>query len=143
MEWYLGKIVMEITIVGAKKNVVHKNLILISASNPEMAYKKAINFGKKSETSYKNPAGQKVKIKFRGISQLEEMYDTFSDGAELRFDEYVGVKPSELKKWLLPKKHLQVFRPIRPGRPKDPDYRSGEIIDMVVKKLKSKQKVSK
>lgn len=132
MEWYLGELVMEITVSGAKKNAVHKNLTLIKAAGPEMAYKKAINFGRKSETSYKNPQGQKVKIRFRGISQLEEMYDTFDDGAELRFDEYLGVKPSEIRKWISPKSRLQVFLKPKPFREQEPDYRAQYVVDMAL-----------
>jgi hypothetical protein len=142
MEWYLGELVMEITVTGAIKNAVHKNLTLIRAAGAKAAYKKAISFGKKSETSYKNPQGQNVKIRFRGISKLEEMYDTFDDGAEMRFDEYVGVKPSEIRRWIPPKAQLQVFLKPKPFIEQEPDYRAHYVVDMALT-MSQKKKTKK
>lgn len=128
---------MEIKVSDSQKNAVHKNLILIKAGKAETAYKKAISFGRKAETSYKNPQGKNVTIKFWGISQLEEMYDTLEDGSELKFEEYVAVTPSQIRKWIVPKEKLQVFLKPKLRKKYDPDYRAQYVIDMTV--LQSKQ----
>jgi len=67
-EWYIAELVMEITVEGAKSNVVHRNLTLVRARTPEEAYEKGICFGHKKENSYENPEGRMVGHRFRGIS---------------------------------------------------------------------------
>jgi hypothetical protein len=140
MKWYLSQLIMEISVFGSKRNVVHKNLILIRAKTSEQAYKKAKILGKNSETSYLNPKNQEVKIKFRGIGILEEMYESPEDGAELMFQEYVGVSPQKIKSWLPSKRELQVFTKPKPFKKRDPDYSSKEIVEMVLRNLQKKEK---
>jgi hypothetical protein len=60
----------------------------VHAAEPETAYQKVLSWGHKGETSYENPAGQ---IKFRGISNLIVVIDPIEDGAELMFEERIGV----------------------------------------------------
>jgi len=127
-QWYLSELVMEITVSGARRNVVHRNLVLIRADSPEQAYKKAIELGQKAESSYDNPKGQQVKHTFRGVAKLEEMYEDPEDGAELTFEEYVGISSEEIGKWIPAKEKLQVFVPPRPGSEHDPDYRSRKVM---------------
>ena len=129
-EWYIGELIMEITVAGAISNVVHKNLTLIRANSPDEAYDKAIRFGHGSETSYENPHGQIVKITFRGVAKLDVSLEDLYDGAELKFEEKIDVSDEEIMRWIPAKESLEVFVPPNPGRVRDPDYRSRVVIEM-------------
>jgi Domain of unknown function (DUF4288) len=130
--WYLAELIMEITVAGATRNVVHRNLMLIRADSPDEAYDKALKLGYEAETEYQNPLGQGVQIKFKGIAQLDVVYDEFSHGAELKYEECAGISPQEIASWILPKEKLRVFvPPPDPARKRDPDYRSQEVLEMV------------
>jgi len=134
--WYLADLVMEITVSGAIRNVVHRNLTLIRADSPEQAYLKATRLGQEAETSYENPERQWVEIKFRGIAQLDVVYEELEDGAELKFEEQVGIPSEEIERGILPKEQLRVFLPSRdPERKRDPDYRSQEVLDEVAERF--------
>ena len=135
--WYLAELIIEIFVSCSPKNVVHRNLTLIRAYSADEAYDRAITIGHQSETSYENPKGQCVEILFRGVSKLEEMYEDPEDGAELRFDETVGVSQNEIQQWIPSKDQLQAFRSPKPGREYEPDYRSKEVMDMAVAQLNS------
>lgn len=110
-EWYLAELAMEITVHGARSNVLHRNLILIHAHSPEEAYDKAVLKGQSEETDYKNPKDQAVEIRFRGISSLNVVYEPLVDGAELCFVEQQGVSESEIQRMIPPEKKLDVFIP--------------------------------
>jgi len=139
-EWYIAEVVMEITVRGATRNAIHLNLILISAISPEEAYRKATRFGYQAETSYENPSGQTVEIRFRGIARLDEAVDgTLEDGSELIFEERFGVSPTEIEKMIPPKHNLAVFVSPRPGGKRDPDYRSAAVMQRAVEMLKEPQ----
>lgn len=120
---------MEITVSGDARNVIHKNLMLVSADAPEQAYQRALDLGRESETSYKNPSGDFVNIAFKGISQLERVYDELEHGAELMFSYQVGVSPEQISSLIPSKGQLGVFRP--PRRAEGPDYASGEVTTRV------------
>ncbi len=127
-QWYLAELVMEITITGTTRNVVHRNLTLVRADSPAEAYEKSVHLGKKAETSYNNPAGNLVRHVFRGVAELELAVWGVEDGSELRFEEHVGIATDEIERWIPPKEELAVFRELR-ARPKDDtDYSSAEVI---------------
>jgi uncharacterized protein DUF4288 len=126
-KWYTAELVEEITVEGDPRNVVHKNLMLIRADSPEDAYQKAVALGKESEVSYANPHGKLVRIRFRGLAELNVIYDELDHGAELLYEERTGVSKDEIESWIIPKEHLSVFRPRETS--KSPDYSSGEIVD--------------
>ena len=96
--WYIGELVEEITVAGDHRNVVHRNFTLIRADSPEEAYQKALKFGEQGQTSYDNPQGQRVEIKFRGIADLDVIHDELQDGAELMFYSQVGLNEEELQR---------------------------------------------
>lgn len=139
-EWYLATLVMEIIVRGSRHNVVHSDVYLLKAKSPEQAYAKAIRTGKGSETTYINPKGQRVEHHFRGISNLNVVYEPLEDGSELWFKEAVGVSESEIRKMIPRKKKLSVFVPLHPFRNYDPDYRSAEVVEMALKMIKRKRK---
>ncbi len=134
--WYVADLLMEIKIAGATRNVLHRNLFLIAATNADEAYQKAIQLGSRSEQSYKNPHGQQVDHKFRGVAKLDNIVDgTLEDGAELAFSEYLGVPEDQIRRWICPKDKLGAFSRFDPSRKLDPDYRSGEVMDQLAEAL--------
>lgn len=130
-EWFVAELVMEITVRGATRNVVHRNLTLIAAADPETAYQKAIDLGQKGEVSYDNPSGQRVEIKFKGLSRLDVVIDPLGDGAELTFEESVGIAAQEIARWIPAKEKLEAFKKPVFSKTFDPDYRSRAILDRV------------
>ena len=133
-EWFVAELIMEIIVHGASRNVVHRNLTLIRAAKPEVAYQRACYWGNRAETCYANPLGQPVEIKFRGISKLDVVVDPLIDGGEVYFEESVGVAPEQLASWIVPKEQLQAFKkPPSFSEIHDPCYGSKAIIDEVNK----------
>lgn len=134
--WYVAELVMEITISGATRNVLHRNLFLISATNADEAYEKALRLGSHSEQLYQNPQRQQVHHKFRGLAKLDNIVDgTLEDGSELAFAEYIGVSEDQIRRWVCPKRKLGAFSRFDPTRKFDPDYRSGEVMDQLAEAL--------
>ena len=138
-EWYIAEIVEEIIVANDDRNVIHRNLVLINAHSPDEAYNRAIALGKGGETEYENPLGQRVVIKFRGLSSLDVIHDLIEHGAELRFLESVSVPEAEIIKLLKSKEQLEVFQDIGPRR--GPDYASKEVVDEAIE-LMAKNRVN-
>ena len=130
-EWYIAEIVEEIIVANDERNVIHQNLVLINAHSPDEAYSRAITLGRGGETEYENPVGQKVVIKFRGLSSLDVIHDAIEHGAELRFLKNVCVPEAEIVKLLKSKEQLEAFQKIRPST--GPDYASKEVVDEALK----------
>lgn len=128
-KWYLADIVEEIRVEGDRRNVVHTNIVLVRADSPTEAYAKAMALGKRGNTKYRNPRGKTVTIRFRGLKDLNVIHDELEHGSEITFSRNVGVSEKKIKNWILPKRKLGVFAPIRPHR--GPDYASAEVIEMV------------
>jgi hypothetical protein len=127
--WYLAELVMEITVSGASRNVVHRDLFLVSAADAEEAHQKAMLLGSRGEISYDNPQGQRVDFKFRGIANLDSIIDgTLEDGSELAFAQDVDVSEERIQQWVRSKENLGAFFEPDPSRKFDPDYSSGEIM---------------
>ena len=118
-KWYVAELVVEITVEGDGRNVVHKNLMLIRADSPEEAYRKAVALGNQAEVSYQNPSGMLVKTRFWGLSELAVIHDELADGAELLYEERVGIPSDQIEKEMPAKEQLAVFRPFEPGEKQD------------------------
>jgi len=142
-EWYIAELVMEITVTGARRNVVHRNLFLIKAHLPIDAYEKAVEKGHEEETEYENPKGQHVTIRFRGVSKLDVVHEPLDDGVEIAFEEEIGVTESEIIAMIPGRNKLAAFVPPRPGGKHDPDYSSKEVMDMVAKMMLDERKKSR
>ena len=128
-QWYLAELVEEVSIEDDPDNVIHTNLVLLHASSPDDAYAKAIQIGRRGETSYTNPAGRNVKIEFRGLHDLNVTIEDPADGAEIGFTRQVNVSASALQEWLLPKNRLSAF--IIPEPKSGPDYSASYILEKV------------
>ena len=114
--WYLADVVLEHVIEGERRNLVHVNTHLVEAASPGEAYKKANKLGREHQLRYLNTDGMRVRMKFRGLRELNVIHDDLEDGAELSYEEAVAVSESKLKRWVRPKKELGVFAPRRPRR---------------------------
>jgi hypothetical protein len=125
--WYLAVLVEEIRVEGEGQNIVHKNLVLLRACSPEVAFERAHDIGKKSEISYQNPQGRLVQIKFKGLSELNVIYEKLEDGAELKYEELIGLSEGQVDALLHAKNDLAAFRPITPS--KGPDYSSADVLE--------------
>src|SRR5438045_4530367 len=131
---YVADIIEVITVEIDPRNVVHTNTVLVSAASPEEAYEKAISLGRQDEISYKNPAGKHVQISFRGLGQLVVIHDELEHGAELMYDEKIGLSNEEVQSRIVPKEQLSVFRPVQ--RIDGPDYSSNDVMDDVSRLLR-------
>ena len=137
-EWFLADIVQEIRVAGSKRNIVHINSVIVHARSPQAAYVRATEMGKRGNTSYVNERGKRVTIRFRGLRNLDVIYDALEDGCEITYAEKLGVTEKGIRKLVRPKKQLEVFMPIR-GRLGRPNFSSKEIMDEVKKRLRKKK----
>ena len=128
-EWYLATLVMEILVEADPRNVVHRNLFLISACSPKEAYSKAELLGQRGETTYENPAGLQVRHRIRGIADLGTLIEgELADGAELAFEQDVGLPEEQIRARIKTKEDL--CKPHRPSGPGGdvPDYTSKDVM---------------
>jgi len=131
-EWYLADIVLEYSIDGDSRNVVHINTHLIKASSPDEAYEKSEQLGRGSEHSYENTDGKKVTVKFRGLQDLNVIHDPLEDGAELVYQQKTDISDENISLMISSKAGLSVFLPIEPQE--GPNYLAKSVM-FDVKKL--------
>ena len=136
-EWFLAELVMKITVADDPRNVVHQNLVLIRADSADEAYEKAIQFGKKEEISYDNPARKAVHFHFEGVSDLIDIIEELEDGAELDFHYTVAMPNENIRSLVPPRDRLRAFLP--PRRAEEPDYASGEIMAEVARMMEAER----
>ena len=131
-KWWIADLVEEITIQGDSRNVVHRNTVLIRADSAEEAYKKALLLGREGNLSYQNASRKRVRIRFRGIAQLDVIHDELQHGAELFYSEEVSVPRKQIQRWVKRKRELEAFRPHRFRYPRGrPDYGARDIMEQV------------
>ena len=124
----MADIVIEITVEGDPRNVVHTNLVLIRADSPEEAYQEAVELGTANEVSWENADGKRVTFRFRGLRDLNVIISSkLEHGVELSYIENIGMDEAAIQKWVTPKEELGVFLPIDPST--GPDYRSSDIVE--------------
>lgn len=132
LAWYICELIMEIAVEKEPGRVIHKNLFLINAPDSQRAYEKARRLGKKAEASYLNPQDHQVEHRFEGVSKLDILIDGLpQDGAELAFQEVVGVSDDELAELIPPKEMLWAFRRPAAQPPGVPDYRSKDVLGQI------------
>jgi hypothetical protein len=129
--WYWADIILEHLIEDDPRNVIHINMTLIEAHSPQQAYEKAMALGRSQATSYKNTAGKKVRVKFRGLRQLDVIHDGLLDGEEITWSRRIRQTPAQVRKLRTKKRQLNVFRPIEPEF-NQPNLLSGDIVDQLV-----------
>ncbi len=72
-------------------------------------------------------SGPGLFVRHWGLGDLIEIYDDLEHGAELMYEEQVGVSRHAIDRLVRPKTQLTVFQVSRP-KPKIPDYSSGEVL---------------
>jgi hypothetical protein len=110
--WYIAEVVLEITVEGATQNIVHINYLLVRADSPEDAYEKALRLGAEHERTYLNGDNKEVIISFRGLRNLTVVYESLEHGAELLYEEMLGMKEEAIDALVQPKDRLSVFKPM-------------------------------
>jgi len=110
-KWYLAELVQELRVAGDPRNVIWRNLTLVRADSPEDAYQEALRLGRDGDTEYDNPQGNRVEVRFRGLSSLDVIHDELENGAELLFSSENSVSEERLAAILQTKESLGVFRP--------------------------------
>ncbi|MDY6900023.1 MAG: DUF4288 domain-containing protein [Cyanobacteriota bacterium] len=138
-EWYLAEIVMECKIEGEPRNVVHVNIILVRADSPQEAFEKAEQLGKEDKNSYLNSKNQQATWFYRGLRNLYVIHDDLEHGAELIFEEEIGIPEDKIQDMLKDKSELSVFRERQPRDSSKPDYANQEILEEVQKMMNTKE----
>lgn len=126
--WYLAELVIKITVESDERRVVHQNLMLIRAETAVEAYEIALRMGNEHSMSYENPNRKQVNAQFMGLSKLTAVYDRLEHGAELLFEEHVGLSDNEIEALILPKHRLSVFSE-GTDLISRPDYSSADVLD--------------
>ena len=126
--WYLAELVLKIVVEGDDRRIIHKNLMLIRADTATEAYEKAVEIGNEHSMSYLNPQGKQVHIEFVGLSKLTTVYDRLEHGAELLYEECVGMSDEQIQSLAVPKHRLSVFSEPT-SLVSDPDYSSADVLD--------------
>jgi hypothetical protein len=130
-KWYIADLVMECQIEGEPRNVVHIDIVLVRADSPEEAFQKAEQLGKEGENSYLNPNNQQVIWLYRGLRDLQVIHDELEHGAELMYEEKIGISEDEVQAIVRAKSQLNVFKPYKPRDISKSDYSSQEVMDQV------------
>ena len=83
-----------------------RQIKVLRASSPEAAYRRALEFGKLENFSYKNSSGEKVSWKFAGLGNLKMLPDDeILDGTEIHSRLEHGESKMEIRK----KRDLTIF----------------------------------
>lgn len=128
--WYLADVILEHRIEGEPRNVIHVNTHLIEAGSPDQAYDKALALGQACEQEYLNSVGKLVHVVFRGLRELNVIHEELGDGAELTYEESIGMPEERLRQWITPKEQLGVFTPIQ-TRKDTPNYMPESVMQML------------
>lgn len=136
--WFVAELIVEIKIDGNPRNVVHINTVLVNADSPEHAYQRANELGATYNSTTENESGHAVHTSFLGLRDLFVMYDEPVHGAEVFYEEKVGVEQAELSTFIRGKESLTVFIPWEPPSDNTPDYAVGRIVRDMREELGSK-----
>jgi hypothetical protein len=124
--WYLAEIIELITVEGDPQNVVHINLILLRARSPDEAFEKAVAVGQAGESTYQNTDGRTVTVAFRGLRDLLAIQADLEDGAELAYEELIGISSEQIDKLAKPRNALALFSAA--SRVSGPNYMDRDIV---------------
>ncbi len=125
--WYLAEMIEDMAIEGEDQHIVHVNLVLVRADSPTAAYTEAMALGTAGEVAYENTDGQRVTVTFRGLRDLNVIHDALEHGAELIFEEHIGLTAAHIDALIRPKARLGIFRPRRV--PRGLKYGANVIVD--------------
>jgi catechol 2,3-dioxygenase-like lactoylglutathione lyase family enzyme len=126
VNWYLTDLVVQLAVEDDPRGVVHINTCLVEAASAAEAYDKALELGREQEHEYPNPSGRRVRVRFLGLRELVEVFEPLEDGAELTFQERIGLSDLEARRLVARRDQLGVFREGVPSVA--PDYSAGEVM---------------
>jgi hypothetical protein len=111
MKWYSARIVTQCFVDGkpsrGSQYLFDESVIVVRANNPEHAHKRAQQYGRLSQTKYKNDQGETVVWKFCGLSDLDEILEkSITSGTEVSSVRKVFRSKHEL---VVKKNQLTVF----------------------------------
>jgi len=115
IKWFLAELIMQFDVEGDDTPLLHINTRLIRADSPEEAFVKSHQLGKQEELEYQNTDGDRVRIRFRGLRDLFGVFDGLEDGAELLYEEKVGLEEPQILALVREKSDLAVFRADSPA----------------------------
>jgi hypothetical protein len=105
VNWYFATLLFE----RNRKSLVQRSMqrchYLIAADNHDGAYEKSMRHGNRLS---------KRDIRFVGVSDLLQVYDTPDDGAELLWSQ-IEITPAELENEIREKERMQAFQAERPN----------------------------
>lgn len=117
-----------ILIEDEPRNLIHVNTILVRAGSAERAYQNALRFGKEAEYEYQNTIDKTVRVVFRGLRDLNVIYEPLRSGSELIYQERIGLTEAEVAKLVSSKEELGVFEEIIKLSKDKPDFMPGDIM---------------
>ena len=111
-KWYLAELLEEYHAANDDTELLHVNWILVNAGDAEEAYTKALKFGNKLNQEYYNTEGVLITVTFRGLHNLNEIYEEFADGSEIAYTRYEDISRADIERMVKPKEQLSVFLPL-------------------------------
>ena len=116
-KWYLAYLIefpiirnkKTLKIIDFEKYLYWDNLVLIKASNPNLAYAKAVKYGREDEYKTINTDGDYLEWKFAGVHELVEIGEHIGDKVELTFNEDYEKSFREIREMIPPKRKLSAF----------------------------------
>jgi hypothetical protein len=110
LKWFQAEIVIQFDQDGAGAPLVHINTKLIRADSPEEAFIKAHRLGQQEEGEFENTDGNRVRVRFRGLRDLFAICDQLEGGAELLYEERIGLEEPQISALVREKSGLAAFR---------------------------------
>ena len=93
-----------------------KNTILVRASDPEQAYRRARYWAALGVGGrWKNNKGARGRMIFEGLTMLLPVYDKIKDGCEVIWTDYRSRSVRTIKSMVSSKRELEVFRDYKKG----------------------------
>ena len=116
--WYVATYIERFEFEGEdKKNPRRRcraweSMILVKASTPEQAYRRALRHVAGSEDpSWTNGRGERGRLIFEGLTELVPVYDPLEDGSEICWTDHQNFSVQRIKGMIKKKEELSVFRP--------------------------------
>lgn len=106
MKWYVAELIVACRVEEASPELWDKQIVLLRAKTPDLAYAAALKTGKSRNHAYRNAEGDRVGWTFKGLANLEELFaKTIRSGTEIHSQLIRSKEPPRL----CPKSRLTVF----------------------------------
>jgi hypothetical protein len=115
--WYVATYIERFEYEGENKTNLRRrcraweNMILVKASTPAQAYRRAVQLAKKGgNLPWTNSRGEDGKLIFEGLTQLLPVYDELEDGAEICWTDHANTSVQKVKRMIKKKTELAAFQ---------------------------------